>query len=125
MDCEINTERNGSQSDQGEAEAATGLGLGKVSGSGSMVLEVESTRGRSSFSSSSRSVVLRLIQEQRSSEAKKAEATLEPTHVAIRSSLSHDIELLLFSIVQDHSFPTKNLSKRRRDGEREREREVP
>lgn len=83
--------------------------------SGSMGLEVESTRGRSSFSSSSRSVVLRLIQEQRSREAKKAEATFEPTQLAIRSSLSQEIELLLFSIVEDHCFPTKKLSKRERE----------
>lgn len=40
-------------------------------------------------SSSSVSVVLRLIQEHRSSDAKKAEATLAPTHPASRSSFRH------------------------------------
>jgi len=65
-------------------------------------------RGRSSLLllSSSVSVVVRLMQEQRSNEAKKAEATLVPTQLAILSSLSHDINphalllLLLLDIVE-------------------------
>jgi len=46
------------------------------------------------------------MQEQRSNEAKKAEATLVPTQLAILSSLSHDINphalllLLLLDIVE-------------------------
>lgn len=68
-----------------------------------------SMRGRSlasSSSSSSKSVVLRLMQEQRSSDAKKAEATLAPTQLAIRSSFSH-VTMLVgaapveFSIAED------------------------
>ncbi|KAI9180993.1 hypothetical protein LWI28_010048 [Acer negundo] len=60
-----------------------------------------SMRGRSlASSSSSRSVVLRLMQEQRSSDAKKAVATLVPTQLATRSSLSQDMKLQLFSIAE-------------------------
>ncbi|KAL6982124.1 hypothetical protein U1Q18_023740 [Sarracenia purpurea var. burkii] len=59
-------------------------------------------RGRSLASSSSSTSsweVLRLMQEQRSSDAKNAEATLVPTQFAIRSSLSHVMNPQLFSIV--------------------------
>ena len=52
----------------------------------------------SSSSSSSMSWVLRLMQEQRSREAKKAEATLVPTQLATRSSFPQDMKLQLFSI---------------------------
>lgn len=44
------------------------------------------------------SLVLRLMHEQRSREAKKAEATLVPTQLAIRSSLSQEMKLQLLSI---------------------------
>lgn len=77
------------------------VGLGLL-GSESEMMGLESKKGRSwasSISSSSRSVVPRLIQEQRSSEAKKAEATLEPTKLAARSIFSHDMKLQFFSIV--------------------------
>ncbi|KAK4572961.1 hypothetical protein RGQ29_031086 [Quercus rubra] len=82
-----------------EATAMVGLGL---LGSETEMMGLESKKGRSwasSISSSSRSVVPRLIQEQRSSEAKKAEATLEPTKLAARSIFSHDMKLQFFSIV--------------------------
>lgn len=69
------------------------------------IWRVVSMRGRSlasSSSSSSVSEVLRLTQEQRSSDAKNAEATLVPTHVARPSSFSYD-SMLEFSISDDDS----------------------
>jgi hypothetical protein len=44
------------------------------------------------------------MQEQRSREAKKADATLDPTQLATRSNVSHDITLHLFSILGFFSF---------------------
>ena len=80
------------------ATLGMGLGLGLE-----VELELTKMRGRSwasSLSLSSRSVVLRFMQEQRSREAKKAEATLEPTQLAALSSFSHVIKLqLLFAIL--------------------------
>ena len=81
-----------------------GLGLGLGLGSGSEMMGLGSMRGRSwassiLISSSSKSVVPRLMQEQRSSEAKKAEAMLEPTQMAARSRFSHDMKLQFLSIV--------------------------
>lgn len=53
-----------------------------------------SMRGRSlASSSSSMSEVLRLMHEQRSRDEKKAEATLVPNQLAIRSSFSYDMKL--------------------------------
>lgn len=49
--------------------------------------------------SSSKSMVLRWMQEQRSREAKKAEATLAPTQLAIRSSFAQDRRFMQLSLL--------------------------
>jgi len=82
--------------DQTESLGASLLMVGWASRWWSWAEGLVSMRGRSlASSSSSRSVVLRLMQEHLSREAKKADATLTPTQLATRSSFSHDMKLQL------------------------------
>ena len=82
--------------DQTESLGASPLMVGWASRWWSWAEGLVSMRGRSlASSSSSGSVVLRLMQEHLSREAKKADATLTPTQLATRSSFSHDMKLQL------------------------------
>ncbi|RWV82244.1 hypothetical protein GW17_00056271 [Ensete ventricosum] len=77
-----------------------------------MATGLVSIRGRSlasSSTSSSLSVVLRLMQEQRSREAKNAEETLAPTQFTTRSSLSQDRKLELSIAIGETEIEKKRI----------------
>uniref|UniRef100_A0A2P2JER3 Uncharacterized protein n=1 Tax=Rhizophora mucronata TaxID=61149 RepID=A0A2P2JER3_RHIMU len=71
----------------------------------SRTVDLDNIRGRSlASSSSSASMVLRLMHEHRSRDAKNAEATLAPTQLATRSSFSQDMKLQLLLLSSSITF---------------------